>query len=91
MAEEVTHDAERHRFAMTVDGLPCELDYVPRPGMLDLVHTGVHPGLRGRGLAARLVEAAVSYARERQLKIRPSCSYVEAWMRRHPEAEDLRA
>jgi predicted GNAT family acetyltransferase len=35
--------------------------------------------------------AAVAQARERGLKIQPSCSYADAYMQRHPEAQDLLA
>jgi uncharacterized protein len=40
-------------------------------------------------VAARLVKAALDWAREQQLRVRPSCSYVATYMRRHPETQDL--
>jgi predicted GNAT family acetyltransferase len=54
-----------------------------------LTHTGVPKPLRGRGIAAELVRAALEHARSRGLKVRPDCSYTEAYMRRHPETLDL--
>ncbi len=54
-------------------------------------HTGVPSALEGRGLASQLVAAAVAHAREQGLKVKPVCSYVAVWMRRHPEAADLLA
>ncbi len=50
-------------------------------------HTGTHPKMRGQGIAMKLVEAAVKYAREKGLKISPMCSYV-AWA--FNQREDLK-
>jgi uncharacterized protein len=54
-----------------------------------LIHAEVEPEFRRRGLAARLVEGALEDLRTRGLKARPLCSYVEAYIRRHPEHQDL--
>ena len=54
-----------------------------------LTHTGVPKALRGRGIAAALVQAALDHARAKGLKVRPDCSYAEAYMQRHPETLDL--
>ena len=56
-----------------------------------LTHTAVDPRLQGRGIAAALVAAALDHARREGLKVVPQCSYVDAYMRRHPQTEDLRA
>ena len=40
---------------------------------------------------AELVRAALAHAREQGLKVRPLCSYVQAYMRRHPEVQSLLA
>ena len=57
--------------------------------LLVLHHTEVPAALQGQGLAAQLVAAALAWAREQGLRVRPSCSYVAAYMRRHPETRDL--
>lgn len=54
-------------------------------------HTLVPPEIGGRGIAAKLVEALISDAREQGWKIDPQCSYVAAAFERHPEWADLRA
>ena len=53
-------------------------------------HTRVHPSQRGKGLAHRLIEAAVAYARAEGLSIVPVCSFAVAEFKRHPEYEDVR-
>ena len=60
-------------------------------GTITIDHTGVPPEYEGRGIAARLVNKAISDAREQGFRIVPVCSYVVAQFRRHPEWADLRA
>ena len=54
-----------------------------------LHHTEVPRALQGQGLAAELVQAVLDWARTAGLRVRPTCSYVAAYMRRHPETQDL--
>jgi len=66
-----------------------ELSFLLRDKEMIINHTGVNPNLRGQGLAEKLVLKAVDYAREKQLKIRPFCSYVSVYIGRHPEVQDV--
>ncbi len=88
---QVTHNPETHRFEAVVDGLRSELDYHLTGNVVWMTHTGVPRELEGRGIAAQLVTAALAWARSEGLKVKPSCSYVAAYMRRHPETQDLLA
>ena len=85
----IEHDAARGRFWVDVDGRRNVCDYRRDGDTMVMVHTEVDPDLQGRGIAAELVAAALAFAREQGLKVRPLCSYVRAWLRRHPEALDL--
>ncbi len=74
------------------DGSEAELTYARRDAATIVAdHTGVPPQYRNHGLALRLVEAAMADARRAGFRIVPSCSYVAAQSRRHPEWGDLRA
>ncbi len=88
-APEIVHDRAAGRFETTIDGLRCEAAYEMIDGVMWLTHTAVAHRLEGRGIAARLVRAALDYARAEGLKVQPACSYVRAYMRRHPETQDL--
>jgi predicted GNAT family acetyltransferase len=88
---EVIHNAARSRFEATVEGLTCVADYRLQGGVMQMTHTGVPPQLEGRGIAAALVRAAMDFARAQGHKVHPACSYVAAYMRRHPETQDLLA
>ncbi len=87
----ITHLAAQGRFEAHVDGLRCELDYVLQGQVMAITHTGVPPALEGRGIAARLVEAGLQWAQAEGLKVRPVCSYVQVYLRRHPEWQALLA
>ncbi|MDR7102301.1 GNAT family N-acetyltransferase [Croceicoccus sp. BE223] len=68
-----------------------ELTYQKSGDVLVADHTYVPDELRGKGVAAKLVDALIADAREEGTKIRPLCSYVVAAFRRHPEWKDVLA
>ena len=73
-------------------GVEAEMTYRKTPdGVMSIDHTGVPTEFGGRGIAAKLVNAAIADARAEGFKIEPRCSYVAAQFRRHPEWADLRA
>jgi predicted GNAT family acetyltransferase len=85
----VEHRPELHCFELLVRGLRCHASYRLAGGVMTIYHTEVPQALEGRGLAAQLVQAALDWARAQQLIVKPTCSYVRAYMRRHPETQDL--
>ncbi len=57
---------------------------------LTAYHTEVDPEMEGKGLARKLLDEMVKYARENHLQVIPLCVYVQAQFRRHPEQfEDI--
>lgn len=83
------HNVPEGRFEAEVEGRLSVADYQLRDGSMVMTHTFVPPELRGRGLAEKLVRAALEHARAEQLKVVPACSYVEVFIRRHPEFRPL--
>jgi predicted GNAT family acetyltransferase len=89
-AMDVTHDTEHHRFLVRLPEGEGDLIYKHVAAhTLELVHTRVDPALRGHGVAEALAEAAIGYAREHGLHIIPTCPYVQHWLTKHPEHQDL--
>ncbi len=80
----VSHNAAAQRFEAMVNGQLCRAEYRRHGDTLALVHTEVPQDLEGRGIAAQLVYAALAYARAQSLTVQPICSYVRAYMQRHP-------
>ena len=91
MTVAVTHNTARHRFEATVEGQLCVADYQLRGKVMWMTHTGVASEVGGRGIAAELVRVALAWAEEKGYTVEPSCSYVEVYMRRHPETQKLLA
>lgn len=82
----VRHNESRHRFEIDLeDGALALLAYLPRDRTLNLVHTEVPAPWEGRGIAARLAQAAMEYAREAGFTVIPSCPYVQEYLRHHRE------
>ncbi len=89
MADRFTDNIEESRFELHVDSHMAVADYRRSNGVLTLPHVEADMALRGTGAAGRLMEQVVAAARAEGSKIRPLCSYAVAWMRRHPESNDL--
>ena len=82
----IEHDESAHRFVLGRDGVESYLLYRPiDPLAMDFVSTWVHPLLRNSGVGARLVEHALDWAKERGLKIVPTCWFVAEYIERNPE------
>ena len=78
------------RYELHIDGeLVGEIRYRRRHDAIVLVHTEVDPGREGEGLATELVRGALDDIRTRGLRVVPYCPFVAAYIRRHPEYEDL--
>ncbi len=50
--------------------------------VIDAFHTKVAESHQGKGIAGELYNALIAFAQEQQLKIKPSCSYIDVKMRR---------
>lgn len=81
----VVHQAERQRFIVATHGAEALLEYrMVAPDVIDFVHTYTPAAMRGQGIAALLVEAGVAHARAHGWRVIGSCSYVAAWLQKHP-------
>lgn len=88
---DVVYDAEATRFVARSDGEPTGafLEVDERDDHWALVHTEVPDALGGRGIGSALVRAALGRARDEGVLVNPRCSFVAAWLRRHPDQHDL--
>ncbi len=66
----------------------AELDFAINGDVINAYHTGVRKEYEGQGIAGKLFDKLVSYARENGYKIIPTCSYILVKFRRHPELFD---
>ncbi len=89
---DIEHRREEQRYVGLVDGaVATALDYADDGRVVSMTRTVTNPPLRGRGLAAQIVERAVDDAAAQGRLVRPMCWYVAEWFDRHPERRDLLA
>jgi predicted GNAT family acetyltransferase len=84
----VNHDRSAHRFTTEVGGSRAELDYTLADGVMTITHTEVPPAIGGRGIAAELMEAALSAARAAGWSVNPACSYAKSYLQKHPQGSE---
>ncbi|WP_347266681.1 GNAT family N-acetyltransferase [Paracoccus sp. (in: a-proteobacteria)] len=82
------------RYVVSLPGISGDAELTWRtggPGIIIADHTYVPDSMRGKGVAAALVNRLVADARRRGVLIVPACSYVRAQFDRHRDWADLRA
>jgi hypothetical protein len=89
--ETVRNNAAKSRFELEIDGSLALAEYVLSDGVMVFTHTESPPALQGRGAASRLIHGALLQARDQGLKVRATCSFVVAYLKRHPEFADIEA
>ena len=89
---DIRDNAAASRYELAVDGGVAFLDYKDSPlGHRLLVHTEVPAAQKGRGIGTQLVKGVLDEARARGRRIVPVCSFVKAFIERHPEYKDVLA
>ncbi len=85
----ITLNTQKSRFESEKDGLIAVAEFVAAPGVLTVTHIIVPPQLRGGGVASALAAHVVETARRENLKIEAQCSFLAAYLQKHPETRDL--
>jgi predicted GNAT family acetyltransferase len=85
----ISNNEQQQQFQAKVDGELAWLEYRLHEGRIVLMHTEVPATLGGRGIGTALVEFAFNYARTHHLPVKIYCPFVAAYVRRHPEQQDI--
>ncbi len=87
----VRHNEGERRYELDTEHGVAIAVYRQQGDNLVFTHTEVPPADEGKGIGAQIVRAALDDSRKRGFKIVPACSFVAAFMRRHPEYNDVGA
>jgi uncharacterized protein len=87
---EVRDVPDEHRYEAVVDGKRAGLlEYRDAGQDRALLHTEVFDEFEGKGVGGSLARSALDDIRAKEMKVRPFCSFVAGWIRRHPDYLDL--
>jgi predicted GNAT family acetyltransferase len=93
--EHIAHEETGHRgafFYMRDGRRLAEMTYSRTNGSLVIVdHTHVDASLKGQGLARRLLDTLVTWARETNTKVMATCPYASAQFAKDPTIRDVLA
>ncbi|MCC9205590.1 GNAT family N-acetyltransferase [Arthrobacter sp. zg-Y769] len=74
------------RYELRLDGtLVGVAEYQVEPASVALTHTNMEPDFRHQGYSSRLARFAVEDIISGGRRIKPYCSYMAAYLRKHPE------
>lgn len=88
---EIQHDESKGQFFIDLDGDQRAALSYRKAGddVLNFYSVFVPPEGRGKGVAAKLVIHGFEYAREHNMRVRPTCPYVSgAFLKRYPQYAD---
>ncbi len=89
MENKITVNEESNEFEMqTPEGLAL-IAYEMDSNIMNIMHTEVPEAMEGQGIASDLAKFALDYARENQMKVKNYCRFVQVFLQRHPEYQDL--
>ena len=85
----VTNNEKQQRFEVHTEGEVAVLEYRFHKGSLALMHTLVPGPLEGKGIASALAHHALEWAKTSGKKVLVYCPFVAAYLKRHPEYNEL--
>jgi uncharacterized protein len=86
---DITNNPTEKRFELKVGENIAALYYSRFEDKLYLNHTEVPEALQGQGIAGKLVEGALEYAKSHNLPVVPMCPYANKFIQRNPQYQEL--
>lgn len=86
---QVHHNKEQQRFEITIDDETALASYSIEGNMMIFTHTKTPPALQGNGLASKIAQNALDYARAYNYQVKPACSFFRDFIASSPEYQDL--
>ncbi|HEX9979910.1 MAG TPA: GNAT family N-acetyltransferase [Flavobacterium sp.] len=90
--QELIFNEEKKRFELVVNGHTVFIEYIlNKENIMFLTHTEVPRDLEGKGHGRKIVELTLQYIKDHNYTLAPLCSFVAAYLARHPEWKSLLA
>ena len=86
---DVVMNDKTRRFEVKLGDQTAFAEYSLLRDAIVLPHTVVPEAFSGMGVGGALARAALGYAREHGLKVKPFCSFMAGYIAKHPEYHDL--
>lgn len=86
---DVTDNRAESRFELQTEAGPAIAAYERHGDVITFTHTAVPEQAEGQGVGSRLVKGALAQVRSEGLRVVPACSFVAAYLQRHPDAAEL--
>lgn len=86
---DVKNNPSRGRFEVLLDDAEAYLRYQQKGELIYLIHTEVPEGLEGQGIGSALAKTGLEFARQNGLQVIPLCPFVQSYLKRHPEYQEL--
>jgi len=82
---EVVNNRENKQFEIRRNDLIAKIPYSIKDDSIGLHQTHIPDEWRGKGLAKKLAECALNYAKENNLRVIPYCPFIAKYIDEHPE------
>jgi uncharacterized protein len=86
---EVVDNPQAGRLEVALDGQTAVAEYRLLQSGIMFPHTEVPSAFEGRGVGGALVRYGMQMAREKQMKVIPTCTFFAGYIAKHPEYHDL--
>ena len=89
MNEKIKVNEATNQFELeTPEGLAL-IAYEIQGSTISIMHTEVPEAAEGQGIGSELAGFALDYARQKQLKVQVYCKFMQAYLQKHPQYQDL--
>ncbi|MEO8515474.1 MAG: GNAT family N-acetyltransferase [Flavobacterium sp.] len=83
---------EKKRFEFEVENHIAFIEYIlTNENIMFLTHTEVPIALEGKGVGSAIVSKTLQYIKEKGYTLAPLCSFVAAYVKRHPDWKSILA
>ena len=91
MTDHFRDNETANRFELEIEGAIAFVTYRKSAGAITLEHTEVPPELGGKGIGSKLARATLDAVRAQGRKLTVKCEFIQNFLRKHPEYNDLLA